>query len=236
MAKIINGRLVSPIPDGGISGNELIEAARAAKPKKPNRRIVLQDGIHVEEVKPARRYTKRQLISKKTGQPVRVKDMADRTIGASQTYGQPRDPLSKRIILEQILNVSEKFYTDKLVEFDEDDCNWVIFPNFVLPDRWQGIARRAHLLISFPMEYPTLPPVGFYLNASLPRSPNGHFYNAAYHSADKSPLEEDWKWFCAYIDPQNWCPAHYRNPGDWEKGDNLWDYLTLIHEALNNDD
>jgi hypothetical protein len=160
-------------------------------------------------------------------------DVPHRTKGSGEpSYGGRRNATSKAIIFEQILSISEGFYKDKDVEFDEDDCNWVVFPDFMLPPRWRAIARNSPLLISFPMEYPALPPVGFYLAASLPSSPNGHLYADAYHSANKAPLNKGWVWYCVYIDPQNWRPAAYRRPGDWRRGDNLWDYITLINEAL----
>ncbi|HEX8622873.1 MAG TPA: hypothetical protein VF718_12980 [Allosphingosinicella sp.] len=148
------------------------------------------------------------------------------------TFDQVRSELSKRIIFEQIASVSEGFYKDKPLEFDEDNFNWLVFPDFMLPPRWSHIARTSPLLISFPMEYPTLPPVGFYLSAALPSSPNGHLYPDVYHSANQSPTEKNWAWYCVYIDAVNWNPSVYRRPGDWRDGDNLWDYITLINESL----
>jgi hypothetical protein len=148
------------------------------------------------------------------------------------TYDRVRSSISKQIIFEQISSVSEGFYKDKEVDFDGDNLNWVVFPDYMLPPRWRNIARTSPLLISFPMEYPDLPPVGFYLTASLPKSPNGHLYAAAYHSANKAPIQKNWVWYCVYVDAVNWNPAFYRRPRDWERGDNLWDYITLINESL----
>lgn len=152
------------------------------------------------------------------------------------TFGGRRDQVSKQIIFEQIQSISENFYRDKAIDVDIDDANWVVFDDFLLPPRWRGIARSSPLLISFPMEYPALPPVGFYLRASLPKSPNGHLYEAAYHSADKAPLAEAWIWYCVFITADNWRPAAYRRPGDWRRGDSLWEYITMINEALQSDD
>jgi hypothetical protein len=162
--------------------------------------------------------------------PVRMKGSGEPTFGGSRTQ------VSKQIIFEQVTSVSENYYKDKLIDIDSDDANWVVFDEFLLPPRWKGIARASPLLITFPMEYPTLPPVGFYLSASLPKSANGHMYQAAYHSADKAPLAKNWFWYCVYIDAHNWQPAPYRRQGDWRNGDSLWEYITMINEALQSND
>lgn len=152
------------------------------------------------------------------------------------TYGGRREHVSKQIILEQVQDVSQGFYKDKVIEIDTDDANWVVFDGFLLPPRWNRIARESPLLISFPMEYPALPPVGFYLRASLPKSANGHLWAAAYHLADPAPIAKHWYWYCVYIDAHNWRPAPYRRPGDWRNGDSLWEYITLVNEVLQSDD
>lgn len=241
MATIRNGRLVGEIPDS-VSGDELI---RGLKPKGNRRAVLIKGANNVETIKKGKRYTKRDLISRRTGESVQMKTMPDRTKGqvplrikgaSEPTYNKTRTRLSKQIILEQIQSVSENFYKDRNIDFDGDDCNWVVFPEYRLPRRWKGIARESPLLISFPMEYPTLPPVGFYLRASLPESPNGHLYDEAYHSANKAPLDEGWVWYCVYINPGDWKPAPYKKSESWKRGDSLWEYLTLINEALSSSD
>lgn len=171
MATIRNGRLVGEIPNSGIDGKELIQGLN---PKGKRRAVLLKGANNVETIEKNKKYTKRDLISQKTGRSVQMKTMPDRTKGQGLTYGEQRGKRSRQIILEQIVSVSENFYKDRDIDFDEDDCNWVVFPDYRLPRRWKGIARTSPLLISFPMEYPKLPPVGFYLRASLPESPNGH--------------------------------------------------------------
>jgi len=111
----------------------------------------------------------------------------------------------------------------------------MVAPQYRLPPRWHSIARTSPLLIALPTDYPAIPPIGFYLTADLPLSPNGHLFEAAYHEAWKEPLKRDWKWYCVYISPGSWRPAPVRRPGDWKQGDNLWQYFTLINEALNSD-
>lgn len=166
-----------------------------------------------------------------------MQEMPRRLKGSGEpSYGGHRSQISKQIIVEQVQSLSEHFFKDKVIDIDPDNANWVVFDDFLLPPRWKGIARSSPLLVSFPMEYPTLPPVGFYLRASLPKSANGHMYGAAYHSADKTPLAKNWFWYCVYINAHNWKPAPYRRPGDWRNGDSLWEYITMINEALQSDD
>lgn len=165
----------------------------------------------------------------------------DRIKGSvAQTYGRQRDPISRQIIAEQVTDISEKFFKGRAIEFDPDNGNWVVFVEYLLPKRWKGVAKESPLLISFPMEYPRLPPVGFYLRKSLPGSPNGHLYKQQYDHvaaiADPEPIKSNWLWYCVYIESGNWKPAPFRYSGDWKKGDNLWDYMTLIGEVLQSDD
>lgn len=228
---IINGRRVS-IPDSGVFGEDLIREANPG----PGRRAVLMQQGRFESIQPNRKYSKRDLISAKTGKEVKISHMPDRTKGsATPTFDGRRNALSKAIITEQVYDIAEHLFKQG-VEFDEDDANWLVVPDYFLPIRWKGIARTSPLLISFPMEYPRLPPVGFYLRASLPVSPNGHFYDGAYHAANKAPLERNWKWYCVYIDSEHWKPARVKRAGDWKRGDNLWHYLTLVAESLQSAD
>lgn len=159
---------------------------------------------------------------------------------AAQSYGGQRDKKSKQIIYEQIVSLSENFAKGSAIDFDEDNFNWIVFTEYLLPNRWRGTARSTPLLISLPMEYPRLPPVGFYLPAELPSSPNGHLYARQYdhaqNIADPEPIRKNWYWYCVFIEPGNWKPSTFRRAGDWNRGDSLWEYLTLIGEVLQSDD
>ena len=237
MARIENGRIVGEIPDSGMFGGDIVRGMNPGR----GRRAVMIKGTNVETINPSKNYSKSELISRKTGKPIKTRTMPDRTKGANtQTYGGQRDRKSKQIIHEQIVDVAEKFYRNKAIEFDDDDYNWMVFEGYILPPRWSGIATESQLLISFPMEYPRLPPVGFYLKSSLPGSPDGHLHSSQYDHAhaiaDPAPIAKDWHWYCVYIEPGDWKPAPYSRPGDWKRGDSLWEYNLMIGEALRGDD
>ena len=151
------------------------------------------------------------------------------------SFGGARSALSKQIITEQVLDIAEHFLKEG-VDFDEDNANWMVAPKFFLPKNWSHVADTTALLIAFPTEYPEIPPIGFYMMASLPLSPNGHLYPKAYHAAWHEPLAKGWNWYCVYIEPGNWRPAPVRRSGDWKRGDNLWTYFRLIQETLGSPD
>lgn len=221
---IINGRRVVNVPGGGVTGTQLIDELG---PARGRRAVIHRGGLQFETIQPHRHYSPRELVDKK-GQPVKVDTIPDRTKGG---FGGPRDPLSRQIIAEQVYDTAEHLFKEG-IEFDEDNADWMVAPKYYLPPNWRHVARSTALLIAFPTEYPALPPIGFYLMADLPQSPNGHLYGQAYHDAWKAPLEHGWKWYCAYLAPGAWQPAPVRRSGDWRRGDNLWTYLTLVNETL----
>lgn len=77
MARIQNGRLVGDIPDSGLYGEDLINALGPEAGRRP----VIGQGIKVETINPRRQYKKSELVSRKTGKPVMLKTMPDRTKG-----------------------------------------------------------------------------------------------------------------------------------------------------------
>jgi hypothetical protein len=151
---------------------------------------------------------------------------------ADPLFWGPRTALSKRIITEQVQNVGEHYFKDG-VELEDENAHWMRVPRYRLPKTWKGVAREVELLIVFPTDYPRIPPIGFYLRGDIQAAPgSGHLYTQAYHNAAKRPLQNGWMWYCVYINPGSWQPAPYERSGDWRKGDSLWEYLTLIQEAL----
>lgn len=252
---IINGRKVTNVPNAGVYGRDLIDEMRLP----PGRRPVLHKGSGFETIRPEKRYSKQELLDRK-GNPLKVSDIPDRSKGLARyddcarnlladaqgrfvrvceipprvkgSFGGHRDALSKQIITEQVFDLAEHLFKGG-VDFDEDDANWFVVPRFVLPRNWHYISRDTPLMICFPTEYPSLPPIGFYMKADIPQSPDGlHFLENAYHEAWKEPLAHGWKWYCVYIQPGMWQPAPVRRAGDWKRGDNLWTYMTLINETL----
>jgi hypothetical protein len=227
---IVNGKRIniSAVPDSGVYGRDII---REIKPGEGRSSVIERGAARIERIQPDHRYSKDELLDKK-GQPVKIRDIPDRTKGS---FGSTRDRRSLAIIREQVYDVAAHLFKDG-VDFDEDNGDWMVVPNFFLPPRWRHIAKSTSLLIAFPTEYPTLPPIGFYLKADIPSSPNGHLYAQAYHEAWKAPLDKNWKWYCVYVKPGSWKPAPVARAGDWKRGDNLWDYFSLIHEALGSGD
>jgi hypothetical protein len=226
---IINGRRVTNVPNAGVYGREIIGEMKT----RPGRRPVIQRPGGFETIRPDKRYTKAELLDRK-GNPLKVTDIPDRSKGSGasgRTFGGSRDPKSKQIITEQVFDLAEHLFKDG-VDFDEDDAHWFVAPRFKLPRTWKGIARETPLMVAFPLEYPTLPPIGFYMKADIPHAPGGHFYDQAYYDAWKDPLQHGWKWYCVYVQAGNWQPASVRRSGDWKDGDNLWTYMTLINETL----
>lgn len=226
---IINGRRITNVPDAGIYGVDIIREMNTGRGRRP---VIIRPGAF-ETIRPEKHYPKDQLTDRQ-GNPLKVSHIPDRSKGSGdsgRTFGGPRDLKSRQIITEQVYDLAENLFKDG-VDFDEDDANWFVAPRFRLPRTWRGLASETPLLITFPREYPAVPPIGFYMKADIPHAPGGHFYDQAYYDAWKEPLEHGWKWYCVYVEPGNWRPAPVRRPGDWKKGDNLWTYMTLINEAL----
>ncbi len=219
---IINGRRIDPasIPSGA-HGSELERHAKAGVGRRP----ILECGGKVQQIDANRHYRQNELIDKQ-GRGAKVTSMPDRSKGYG--FGGPRTPQSRQIITEQVIAVAEHLFTQGL-EFDEEDAHWVVVPNYHLPPRWHAIARRTPLMVAFPNEYPALPPIGFYMMADIPVSPDGHFFQGVAHDAWAEPIAQGWKWYCTYIHNGAWQPAR-----NWRDGDNLFTYFHLINEVLGN--
>ncbi|MBN2001748.1 MAG: hypothetical protein JXA21_00210 [Anaerolineae bacterium] len=119
------------------------------------------------------------------------------------------------------------------VYYDEEHHDWFIIPNYPLPARFRQ--RRCDLLIVFPETYPETPPIGFYLNQRFKLSDNtedAHLTGRAYHNAPDL-TSQGWHWYCVTMDmntPGAWSPKP-----DHRQPDNLWTFLTMVREALTND-
>lgn len=219
---IINGRRIDPnnVPNGGMYGQDLVRGIAISAGRRP----VIQRGGHFEPLDQNKRYAKHELQDRQ-GRGVKVTSIPDRSKGG---FGGNRSRESKQIITEQVVDIATHLFK-RGVDFDENDAHSMVVPRYPLPPCWHHIARSTALMVCFPTEYPVLPPVGFYMMADIPASPDGHFFQAAYHDAWQEPINHGWKWYCIYIHQGQWQPAR-----NWKEGDNLYTYFTLISEALAN--
>ena len=221
---IINGRRMQ-YGGSGLMGSDLIRECRAGSGRRP----IIRKGIETRNIDPNEYYNESDLKDK-YGRPVHINSMPDRSKGAIR-YGEPRSQLSKAVLTDQVHHIAANLFKHG-VEFDEKNGDWLVIPRYRLPRLWNN--EETPLLIVFPTDYPEIPPVGFYLRADLGTSPNGHFFEAAYHDAYKEPINQGWKWYCSFVKPGSWRPAAIRQLGDWRHGDNLWTYFHLISEVLGN--
>ena len=212
MARLCNGRLV----DGNWhSGREIMADMPGGR-----RVVEIGKGGVVKNIDPRKNYDPETIARK-------IKTMPERCKGG---YFSPRSSVSKRLILEQIVDVSEKLFKGATgIDYDDLNFDWMVVERYKMPPNWS--VGYSPLMLIFPTEYPQLPPVGFYLPKTL-NSPNGHLFDGAYHGASDAPIREGWRWYCSYVEQGAWQPSWGRYADDWRKGDNLWDYFTLIGEVL----
>jgi hypothetical protein len=213
---IINGRRIDPTSIGaGVRGSDLAREARAGFGRRP----IIEKGGKVETIDPTRTYHRGDLIDKR-GRGAKITSMPDRSKG----FG--RSAHGKLVISEQVVDIAEHLFRQG-VQFDEDGADWLVVPDYPLPDNWRHIARSTALLVVLPKEYPMLPPVGFYLPDDIPCAHDSHLMSFAAHGASSAPIREGWKWYCVFIENGAWRPQR-----NWRHGDNLFTYFTLIREAL----
>ncbi len=184
----------------------------------------------------------------KSGQQYQIRDgdnfktPPDRVKAADATYFSYKELWRKQVIYEQVAEISQKFFKKSTVELD-DECNWVVFNGFLLPEEWRKAnpgQKFVRMMLIFPDQYPDLPTNGFYLPASLQVPADAqHFYNRGYGGAFGQTEEEmefmrqeQWKWYCTHIKPGAWQPARLREISDWRHGDNLRDIITLCIDVL----
>lgn len=217
---IINGRRIDPrsIPNG-VKGSELNRHAKAGQ----GRRAIFETGGKVEEIDSKHHYSQKELTDKQ-GRGAKITTMPDRSKGYG--FGGRRSPESRRVIIEQVYDIAEKLFKQGL-DFDEDNAHWMVVPQYYLPKQWHRISRYTPLMVAFPHEYPALPPIGFYMTADIPLSPDGHFFDWVAHGAWDEPINHGWKWYCTYIEQGAWRPTK-----NWRHGDNLYTYFHLIREVL----
>ncbi len=228
---IINGKRVAvPNAGGYIKGSEVKQMATGGK---AGRRAIIENTSGSGKSFKTIDENKLYYVDELTGKNGKISSIPDRTKGS--TFTGNRTHISKNIITEQVYDIASKLFRDGIT-FDEEGANWMVVPTYKLPQNWHHIAKTTPLLIKFPDNYPSEPPIGFYMKADIPESANGHFFNAAYHEADKEPLSYGWKWYCVYVPAGQWNPAPIKQRGDWNQGDNIWTYFKLIAEVLESHD
>jgi hypothetical protein len=219
---IINGRRIDPNGIGnGVRGSELARYAGAGRGRRP----IIENAGKVSQIVPDRYYSSRELVDKH-GRGAKITSMPDRSKG----YGNPsgRSRASKQIITEQVIDIADHVFRQG-VDFDEQDADWLVVPNYPLPPNWHRIEKTTAMMIVFPRDFPMQPPVGFYLPDTLPMAHDGHFFEFVTHGASDAPIRVGWKWYCVYVNGGAWRPA-----SNWRNGDNLFTYFHLVREALGN--
>ena len=230
---IINGKRVE-LPSSATAADIVRASGRNVNPN--TRTIIKTSTKGNERLKPGQSYRVNQGDKFQIG-PDRVK-------GSGESYFGNKEDWRKQVIIDQVTDVSQHFFKGGKVELD-DNCNWVTFDNFRLPDAW--IRENPNnpfikMMLIFPDQYPDLPTNGFYLpNDIKPPAADKHFYERGYSGAFGGSNEEmsalagsGWKWYCTHIKPGAWSPARIQRVSDWKNGDNLWDIITLCKEVLTN--
>ena len=228
---IVNGKRVN-VPNSA-TAEDIVKATGRRNVNSNNRAVIRNtDAASRDRLKPGYKY------NVKDGEKFSI--VPDRVKAA--TYFGYKEDWRKRVIEDQVIDVSAKMFKNSPVELDED-CNYVVFSGFLLPPEWQRANpgfNFVKMMLIFPDQYPDLPTNGFYLPATLPVPHEaGHFFDRGFGGAFGESEEEiefmrqgNWKWYCTHIKPEAWQPAHLHVVSDWRKGDNLWDILTICKDVL----
>lgn len=87
----------------------------------------------------------------------KFKIVPDRVKAADATYFGYKEEWRKQLIYEQVAAVSAKFFKKSTVEL-YDDCNWVVFNGFLLPEKWRNAnpsQKFVRMMLIFPDHIPT---------------------------------------------------------------------------------
>jgi hypothetical protein len=127
--------------------------------------------------------------------------------------------------------IAPRFSGSGGILYDEENGDWLVIPNYPLPERWQE--RWCKLMIVFPRSYPDTPPIGFYLNKRFQLKDggfDGHLTGQGLEGA-ADLRSQGWHWYCVRLESGSggWSPK-----ADYRQSDNLWTYLNMIREALTN--
>ena len=231
--QVINGKLVN-LPSAATAADIVRASGRQVNPS--TRAVFRQTSHGNERLKPGQNYAIRPGDKFLIG-PDRVK-------GSGETYFGNKEAWRKQVIIDQVRDLSQHLFKGSTVELD-DNCNWVVFGGFSLPDAWahcNPATPFVKMMLIIPDQFPDLPTNGFYLPSDIkPPAADKHFFNRGYSGAFGASSEEmsalagaGWKWYCTHVKPGAWQPARIHRVGDWRNGDNLWDIITLCKEVLTN--
>ena len=188
----INGKMVELSGGGKVKGSDIINYASKGA---AGRRVIMSDpsGVHNTRVDPDRYYDYAE-FSKNSGKPVEIRTMPERVKGGAAicpagTYFKPRGQASLAVITDQVLQVAGHLFKGQDIAFDTNGGHTLIVPKYKLPDGWKPASTP--LLIIFPMEYPDLPPNGFYIQSNVVAPTNhGHIYARAFNDGFGAKPEE----------------------------------------------
>jgi len=238
----INGKMVELSGGGKVRGSDIINYASKGT---AGRRVIMSDptGVHNTRIDPDKYYEYSD-FSKSSGKPVEIRTMPERVKGDAAicpagTFFKPRSQTSLSVITDQVLQVAGYLFKGQDVAFDTEGGHTMVVPKYKLPNGWKPAATP--LLIIFPVEYPELPPNGFYIQHYVTAPANhGHIYARAYNEGyGAKPGEQEelnrygWVWYCAHVANGAWQPAKLRKLTDWHYGDNLFTFFALISEVMN---
>lgn len=138
-------------------------------------------------------------------------------------------------IQRELQMIAPRFAHSGGVMCDDENWDWLIIPNYPLPERWKtrtGKVLWCKLLIVFPETYPETPPIGFYLNRKFWLNDGSRDSHLTGQSYDGAPdlREAGWYWYCVRVEGGAWKPQ-----ADYMKPDNLWTFLNMVRESLTND-
>jgi hypothetical protein len=102
-----------------------------------------------------------------------------------------------------------------------ENHDWVMIPNFPLPEGWNR--RQTKLLFLIPPAYPHAPPDNFYAESGLKLSNGNPALN--YNEGDGVPIGGAWGCF-------SWHAEKWRPSDNIEDGDNLLTFIRAVKIRL----
>jgi len=135
-------------------------------------------------------------------------------------------------LLNEVLMIAPMFVETGGINFDDQNYEWVIIPNYPLPERLHE--PSCTLLILPPNTYPYTPPIGFYLDREIHLAQGGKEPNAIGVGSYGAPdlLNMGWYWYCVTLKSSQ---GGWQTSVDYRKPDNLLTFMNMVRESLTND-